>query len=191
MKSETFDPVLCAISNMSPSVVHIRIALTFAPPSPSPNIPRSPPTLLMEIPLPPAVSLLSETLSVLIAPEEMLTRALNGNPHLQQFRILFMTGIRSGVLGRLDRSSNELIVRRAFTSIQLGTILEENHHPFLIVEHNPQLYERARDMAGRVAQAMKQASREATILLYALTLDRHLEAMAEVDRVSHFYYMRD
>lgn len=51
-----------------------------------------------------------------------------------------------------DRSSMELIVRRAFTSLQLRTILEENHHPFLIVEHNPLLYERARDMAGRVAQ---------------------------------------
>ena len=31
--------------------------------------------------------------------------------------------------------------------------------------HNPLLYARARDMAGRVAQAMKQASREATILV--------------------------
>jgi len=33
-------------------------------------------------------------------------------------------------------------------------------------------------MAGRVAQAMKQASREATILLYAPVLERHLEAIA-------------
>ena len=66
-----------------------------------------------------------------------------------------------------------------------------NHHPFLIVEHNPLLYERARDMAGHVAQAMKQASREATILLYAPALDRHLEAMAEfADRVFCFYDMQ-
>jgi hypothetical protein len=53
----------------------------------------------------------------------------------------------------------DLIVRRAFTSVQLRTILEENHHPFLIREHNSLLYERARDIAGRVAQGMKQASR--------------------------------
>jgi hypothetical protein len=52
----------------------------------------------------PAVSLLPETLSVLIAPEEMLARALNGNLHLQQFRILLIAGIRSGILGRLDRA---------------------------------------------------------------------------------------
>jgi len=64
------------------------------------------------------------------------------------------------------------------------------HHPFQIVEHNPLLYERARDMAGRVAQAMKQASREATILLYAPVLDRHLEARPPADRVSCFYDMQ-
>jgi hypothetical protein len=39
-----------------------------------------------------------------------------------------------------------------------------------------------------VAQALKQASREATILLYAPIMDRRLEAMAELaDRV--FYFM--
>jgi hypothetical protein len=86
-----------------------------------------------------------------------MLRALNGNSHLQQFRILFITGIRSGVLGRLDRGSIDLIVRRAFTSVQLRTILEENHHLFLIVEHRPN--ERARDMARNIAQALKQASR--------------------------------
>jgi len=112
----------------------------------------------MEIDLLPAVSLLPETLSVLVAPEEMLARALNGSLHLQQFRILFITGIRSGILSRLDRNSMELSVRKAFTSVQLRTVLDENHHPFLIVEHNPLLYERTRDMASRVAQAMKQAS---------------------------------
>jgi hypothetical protein len=59
------------------------------------------------------------------------------------------------------------------------------------VEHNSQPYERARDMAGRVAQAMKQATREATILLYAPALDWHLEAMAEfADRLFCFYEMQ-
>jgi len=49
----------------------------------------------------------------------------------------------------------------------------------------------ARNKAGHVAQAMKQASREATILLYAPVLDRHPEAMAELaDRVFCFYDMQ-
>jgi hypothetical protein len=42
------------------------------------------------------------------------------------------------------------------------------------------LYERAGNMAMRIAQALKQVSREATILLYAPALDRHLESMAEL-----------
>ena len=129
----------------------------------------------MELELLPAVSLLPETLNVLVAPEEMLARALNGNPHLQQFRILFITGIRSGILSRLDRSPIELEVRRAFTSFQLMTILEENHHSFLIVEHDPMLYEDAEQMVEYVAQALKQTSREATILLYSPALDPHLQ----------------
>ncbi len=59
---------------------------------------------------------------------------------------------------------------------ELRTTLVENHHSFLIVEYNPQLYERARDMAGNIAQALTQASRG--ILPYASVLDRHLEAIA-------------
>jgi hypothetical protein len=59
----------------------------------------------MELELLPAVSLLPETLSVVVAPEEMLEpRVLNGNSHLQQFRIVYITGIRSGVLRLLDRN---------------------------------------------------------------------------------------
>ena len=45
------------------------------------------------------------------------------------------------------------------------TILEENHHSFLIVEHDPLLYEDSQEMVGYLAQALKQTSREATVLL--------------------------
>jgi len=46
MKSETLGLVLCAISTVSLSEVHIREALTFAPPTPSPNIPEALPFYL-------------------------------------------------------------------------------------------------------------------------------------------------
>ena len=63
------------------------------------------------------------------------------------------------ILGQLDRNFTELDVRRAFTVFQLMTILEENHHSFLIVEHDPLLYEDAREMVEYLAQALKQTSR--------------------------------
>jgi hypothetical protein len=71
------------------------------------------------------------------------------------------------------------------------TILEENHHSFLIVEHDPMLYEDAGHMVEYVAQALKQTSREATILLYAPALDPHLQKMTELaDRVFCIYEVR-
>jgi hypothetical protein len=86
---------------------------------------------------------------------------------LQRYKILFICGNYSRILNRLNRNFTELEVRRAFTVFQLMTILEENHHSFLIVEHDPLLYEDAAEMVEYLAQPLKQTSREATILLYS------------------------
>jgi hypothetical protein len=111
---------------------------------------------------------------------------------MQRYKILFICGNYSRILSRLDRNFTELEVRRAFTSFQLMTILEENHHSFLIVEHDPMLYEDAGEMVDYVALALKQTSREATILLYAPALDPHLQKMTELaDRVFCFYEGRE
>jgi hypothetical protein len=142
----------------------------------------------MAIELHPTMSLSEETFNVLIAPAEMLVKALNSHINLQRYKILFICGNYSHILSRLDRNFTELEIRRAFTSFQLMTILEENHHSFLIVEHDPMLYEDACEMVEYVAQALKQTSREATILLFAPALDPHLQKMAELaDRVFCFY----
>ena len=160
----------------------------FRPAPRSSSYPRSHLFSLMEIELLPTVSLLPETFSVLIAPVEMLTGALNSHLELQRNKILFISGNYSRILSRLNRNITELEVRRAFTVFQLMTILEENHHSFLIVEHDPMLYEDAGEMVEYLAQALKQTSREATILLYAPALDPHLQKMMELaDRVFCIY----
>ncbi len=142
----------------------------------------------MDIELHPAISMLPETFNVLVAPMEMLVEALNNQLTLQRYKILYICGNYSRVLSRLDRNFTELDVRRSFTSFQLMTILEENHHSFLIVEHDPMLYEDASEMVEYVAQAFRQTSREATVLLYSPALDPHLQKMAELaDRVFCFY----
>ena len=142
----------------------------------------------MEIELCPTVSLLPETFNVLVAPVELMAGAINSHPELQRYKILFISGNYSRILSRLNRNITELEVRRAFTSFQLMTILEENHHSFLIVEHDPMLYEDAEHMIEYVAQHLRQTSREATVLLYAPALDPHLEKMTELaDRVFCIY----
>jgi hypothetical protein len=125
------------------------------------------PCLVMDIELHSAVSLQEDTFNVLVAPPEMLVDAINTNLNLQRYKVLFISGNYSRILSRLNRNITELDVRRAFTSFQLMTILEENHHSFLIVEHDPMLYEDAGQMVEYLAQALKQTSREATVLLYA------------------------
>jgi hypothetical protein len=144
----------------------------------------------MEIEFHPAVSLLPETFNVLVAPVEMLVDALNSHLELQRYKILFISGNYSRILSRLDRNFTELDVRRAFTSFQLMTILEENHHSLLIIEHDPMLYEDATEMVEYLAQALRQTSRVATMLFYSRALDPHLEKMTELaDRVFCFYEM--
>lgn len=131
----------------------------------------------MEIELHPAVSLLPDTFNVLIAPPEMMVDAINSDLNLQRHRVLFVSGNYSRILSRLSRNITELDVRRAFTCFQLMTILEENHHSFLIVEHDPLLYEDASEMVEYIAQHLRQTSREATVLVYSPALDSHLEKM--------------
>jgi hypothetical protein len=142
----------------------------------------------MEIELHPAVSLIEETFNVLIAPVDMLVEALNSHLNLQRYKILYICGNYSRILSRLDRNITALDIRRAFTSFQLMTILEENHHSFLIIEHDPMLYEDAKEMVEHVGQALKQTSRESTILLYAPALDPHLQTITDMaDRVFCIY----
>ena len=69
----------------------------------------------------------------------MFVEALNSHLDLQRYKILYICGNYSRVLSRLDRNFTELDIRRAFTSFQLMTILEENHHSFLVIEHDPML----------------------------------------------------
>ena len=57
------------------------------------------------------------------------------------------------ILPSLSRS------RRAFTVYQLMTMLEENRHTIMIIEHDPLLYENAREMMEYVSQAMRRLQR--------------------------------
>ena len=54
------------------------------------------------------------------------------------------------------------------------TILED------LIEHHPLLYEDAGEMVEYLAQALKQTSRDATILLYATARDPHLQKLTEL-----------
>jgi len=141
----------------------------------------------VDLDLHPAVSLSPQGFNALVAPVELLVQALDGQLWVQRFKILYICGNYSRILSRLDRRFRELEVRRAFTVFQLMTILEEAHHTLLLIEHDPLLYEDAAEMAEYVSCALKDAAKEAAVLLYSPTVDPILEEIIKgADRVFCF-----
>ncbi len=135
----------------------------------------------------PTIILRSRSFNALIAPREMFIQALNHNLNLQRFRMIYICGNYSSILSSLDRRFEALEVRRAFTVFQLMTVLEENRHTIVIIEHDPLLYENTQEMTEYVSQAMREASKEAAVLLYAPGADSYLEDLvANADRVFYF-----
>ncbi len=122
----------------------------------------------MDFELYPTVTLRSRSFNALLAPHEMFIQALNQNLNLQRFRVLYITGNYSAVLSKLDRRFEALEIRRGFTVFQLMTILEESHHSIILIEHDPLLYEDAQEMTEYVSMALREAAKEAAVLLYGL-----------------------
>lgn len=141
----------------------------------------------MDFELHPTVALSSRSFNALIAPREMFVQALNRNLNLQRFKDLYVTGNYSAVLSHLDRRFETLKIRRGFTVFQLMTILEEAHHSLIFIEHDPLLYEDAQEMTEYVSQAMRDAAKEAAVLLYAPGVGPFLEELIKnADRVFSF-----
>jgi hypothetical protein len=141
----------------------------------------------MDFDLYPTITLRARSFNALLAPREMFVQALNRNLNLQRFRVLYVCGNYSSILDSLDRRFEALEIRRAFTVFQLMTILEENRHTMLIIEHDPLLYEDAKELTEYVSGAMREASKEAAVLLYAPGADPYLEEMIKnADRVFYF-----
>jgi hypothetical protein len=141
----------------------------------------------MDFDLYPTITLRSRSFNALLAPREMFIQALNRNLNLQRFRVLYVTGNYSAILSGLDRRFEALEIRRGFTVFQLMTILEEAHHSLIFIEHDPLLYEDAAEMTEYVSQAMREAAKEATVLLYAPGVDPYLEELIKnADHVFHF-----
>jgi hypothetical protein len=141
----------------------------------------------MDFELYPTITLRSRSFNALTAPREMFIQMLNRNLNLQRFRVLYICGNYSGVLSSLDRRFEALEIRRAFTVFQLMTILEENSHTILLIEHDPTLYEDAKEMAEVVSKRMMEASKDAAVLLYSPGTDPYFEELVRnADRVFYF-----
>ncbi|OPY39248.1 MAG: hypothetical protein A4E35_00015 [Methanoregula sp. PtaU1.Bin051] len=141
----------------------------------------------MEFTLCPGIRLGTGTFNVIVADERLLVAVLNASPELQRFMFLYICGSYSRILPAIDASSADFDVRRALTAGQLLTVIKEAYHTIVVVEHDPSVYEGGADMAGPVASALKEVSREALVILSACRQDFLLNRlMRPADRVFHF-----
>ncbi|MCK9630473.1 MAG: hypothetical protein M0R30_02425 [Methanoregula sp.] len=122
--------------------------------------------------------------TAVIAPERRILLALNGNKDLQRFLFLYVSGNYSRLLTGISRTSGNFEVRRPFTADQLLSVINESGHTILFVEHDPTLFDGAERLYEPVASALKQAGREALVLLWAPANDRSFAALARrADRI--------
>jgi hypothetical protein len=142
----------------------------------------------MELELHPAVTVSSRSFCTLIAPEGVLVGALNSHINLQRFKILYICGNYSRILGKLDRKFVDIDIRRAFTAFQLLTILEEARHTLIFVEHDPMLYEDAAELPEYISGALRDLASRAAVVLYAPSADPYLEEMAR--RADRVFYLQ-
>jgi len=116
--------------------------------------------------------------SALVAPLEVILAGLNDNPVIGRFTSLLVSGNFSRILDGINRTSGNFDIQRAFTIHQLLTILRENDHSIVIVEHDPTLYDEAGDTKRLIPPTMKDVARDCIFLLYAPAMDRSFAYLA-------------
>jgi len=138
----------------------------------------------MQIELSKGILLSQGAFAAVIAPENKILAALNSNRDLQRFLFLYVCGNYSRILSGISRTSDNFEVRRPFTADQFLTVVNEASHTVIFIEHDPTLFDGAGRMLDTAASALKQAGREALVILWAPESDRSFSILArQADRV--------
>jgi DNA polymerase I len=138
----------------------------------------------MQIRLRTGITLRQGTFSAVIAPERTIIAALNDNPELGRFLFLFVCGNYSRLISHIGRSSSNFEVRRPFTADQFLTVVKEAGHTIIFIEHDPTIFESAERLIAPVGSALKEAGREALVVLYSPVMDKPFSALArQADRL--------
>jgi DNA polymerase I len=138
----------------------------------------------MQIELSKGILLSQGTFTAVIAPEKKILSALNSNKDLQRFLFLYICGNYSRILSGIGRTSDNFEVRRPFTADQFLTVVNEASHTIIFIEHDPTLFDGAGRILDPAASALKQAGRDALVILWTPVSDRSFTALARrADRI--------
>lgn len=122
--------------------------------------------------------------NAVVAPETVMAAAINNNADLQRYLFLHISGNYSRLLSRINRGSKNFDVQRAFTAHQFLSVIRGAAHTIVLIEHDPLIFEGAENMVAPIAMALKDAGRDALVILYTPAIDNRFAAlMRHADRV--------
>jgi len=120
-----------------------------------------------------------DSFNAVIALGKVMVSVLNTNMDLQRFLFLYVSGNYSCLLSSINRSSKNFEIRRTFTAHQLFTILKEASHTDVLLEHDPTLFDGAKNMILKIAGMLKEVGRESLVILYPPSIDRSFSVLMQ------------
>ena len=143
----------------------------------------------MDLEWPGDICIPERTITVIIGPSCILEAGLNSSiGTMRRYPFLYVCSNYSGVLPNLHRTSFEFSVRRGFTSDQMATIINECDATYLIIEHDPSLYEADTKLITSVINRLKTFARnEGTVVVYSRYLDRFMRSLLRASGRAYLY----
>jgi len=143
----------------------------------------------MDLEWPGDICIPERAITVIIGPSSILEAGLNSSSGtMRRYPFLYVCSNYSAVLPNLHRTSFEFSVRRGFTSDQMATIINECDATYLIIEHDPSLYEADTKLIPSVISRLKTFARnEGTVVVYSRNLDKFMRPLIRASGRVYIY----
>ena len=143
----------------------------------------------MDLEWPGDICIPERTITAIVGPSCIIEEGLNSSSGtMHRYPFLYVCSNYSGVLPNLHRTSFEFSVRRGFTSDQMATIINECDETYLIIEHDPSLYETDTRLIPSVISRLKTFARnEGTVVVYSRNLDRFMRSLLRASGRAYLY----
>jgi len=127
-------------------------------------------------------------ITVIIGPPRVMADGMDHcGSMIRRFPFLYACSNYSTVLPLLHRTTFEFSVRRGFTSDQVLAIIGECDATYLIIEHDPSLYEDDRRLVPFVVNKIRGFARDdGTAIVYSQRLDPFMRHLV---RAAHRVYL--
>jgi hypothetical protein len=143
----------------------------------------------MDLEWPDDLCIPERSLTTIIGPSSIIEAGLNSSSGMmRRYTFLYACSNYSAVLPNLHRTTFEFSVRRGFTSDQMATIISECDATYLIIEHDPSLYENDKTLIPGIISRLKTFARnEGTVVVYSRNLDRFMRSLIRASGRAYIY----